>query len=316
MEINKNKPEALKIKVLKGEKEEIAEVQRVLEEAPDYSLRISGCPPSPGDGKEVFTSIAPGKTHKNKFVFGVYLDNNMIGFTDIIRGYPDETTATIGLLLLSEKHQRKGLGTRAYRNLEEMICGWGNISKIRLGVLATNDIVLPFWEKMGYIERGGRKPYKNKNIKTKVIILEKTIGESKRKIKISKSDFKARLIKLCGKSNLMQFPKRHKDQLVLLASVILNLKPKKQYSEKSINKSIIEWLRKMASKSYLDHVTLRRYLIDFGLLERDPAGHRYHVVESKLSHLFERYIQTIDPFSLIKEFRAQREKQRKEWGEK
>jgi len=67
----------------------------------------------------------------------------------------------------------------------------------------------------------------------------------------------------------------------------------------------------MAGKSYLDYVTLRRYLIDFGLLERDPAGHQYCVAESKIVQLFEKSTRAIDPFSLKKEFRAQRESRRK-----
>jgi hypothetical protein len=135
--------------------------------------------------------------------------------------------------------------------------------------------------------------------------------ESENKIEVSKSDFKVRLNKLCGKSNLIQFPKKYKDRLVLLESIVLSLKPQKQYSEKLINETIIEWIRKMASKSYLDYVTLRRYLIDFGLLERDPAGRRYYVAEYKIDSLFEKSIRTIDPFSLVKEFRAQRKKRRK-----
>jgi hypothetical protein len=117
---------------------------------------------------------------------------------------------------------------------------------------------------------------------------------------------------LCGKSNLIQFPKHYEDRLVLLGSIVLSLNPQNQYSEKSINETIIEWLRKVAGKSYLDYVTLRRYLIDFGLLERDPAGHRYYVSESKLSDFFEDSIRTIDAFSLVKEFRAQRETRRRE----
>lgn len=314
MEDNKKQSEVLEITVLKGEKEEISEVQRVLEEAPDYFRRISGNLPTLEDAKEVFTALAPGKTYEDKFVFGVYLDNNMIGFADIVLGYPDESTAMIGLLLLSEKHQKKGLGARAYRKLEKIIHECKKRSKIQIGVLVSNNIVLPFWEKMGFTETD-RKPFDNENIKTELIVLEKSFKNQKKK-KISKSDFKDRLINLCGKSNLMQFPKRYKDQLVLLFSIVLNLKTNKQYSEKSINETIIEWLHKMASKSYLDHVTLRRYLVDFGLLERDPAGHQYQVAESKLAQLFERTIREVDPLILVNEFRTQREARKKERREK
>jgi len=135
--------------------------------------------------------------------------------------------------------------------------------------------------------------------------------DSEKKIEVTKSNYIDRLNKLCGKNDLIQFPKKYTDRLVLLGSIVLSLKPQKQYSEKLINENIIEWISKMADKSYLDYVTLRRYLIDFGLLERDPAGRKYYVAESKIDQIFEKSIREIDTFSLIKEFRAQRETRRK-----
>ena len=140
--------------------------------------------------------------------------------------------------------------------------------------------------------------------------------DSKKKTKISKSDFIDRLNKLCGKNDLMQFPKNHTDRLVLLGSIALALKPKKVYSEKKINEIILEWIKKMAKESYLDHVTLRRYLIDFGLIERDPDGRQYHISESNLYNLFEDTIRTINPFVLVKKFRKERAEQRKKWIKK
>ena len=134
--------------------------------------------------------------------------------------------------------------------------------------------------------------------------------EPENKIEVSKSDYIDKLNKLCGKNDLIQFPKKYKDRLVLLGSIVLSLKPQKQYSEKLINESIKEWINKMADKSYLDYVTLRRYLIDFGLLKRDPAGSEYYIAESKIDSLFEKSIWAIDPFSLIKEFRNKRKTQR------
>lgn len=80
MEANKRKSDTFEIKVLKGEKEEIAEVQRVLEEAPDYFKRITGYLPSSEDAEGVFTALAPGKTYEDKFVFGVYLNDKDVKF--------------------------------------------------------------------------------------------------------------------------------------------------------------------------------------------------------------------------------------------
>lgn len=164
----------IELKILKDCEKNITEVQRVLEEAPTYSLNISGSLPSPGEAKEMFSEIPNGRSFDDKFIFGIYLDNKMIGCMALLRGYPNETTVMLGLLLLSEKYQRKGFGTQAHKKLEEIIKGWGNFEKIRIGVLITNQEILPFWKKMGYTETV-RKPYKHGDIETEVITLDKMI---------------------------------------------------------------------------------------------------------------------------------------------
>ncbi|MEJ2355138.1 MAG: DUF2087 domain-containing protein [candidate division WOR-3 bacterium] len=133
------------------------------------------------------------------------------------------------------------------------------------------------------------------------------------KKKISKTEFIDRFDRLCGKGDLIQFPKSNTDRLILLGSIIIQLEPQKEYSEKSINEAIVKWIDKMANQSYLDHVTLRRYLVDLRLLERNRAGDCYRVSKSRMSGLFEDVILTIDPFLLIKNFREEREARKKEW---
>ena len=168
------KNEKLELKILEGREGEVAEVQRVLEESPNYCLNTPGGFSSPEDGKELFAAIAPGKEFQDKFVFGIYLNNYMIGCIDLCRAFPNASTVMLGLLLLSEKYQRKGLGRQAHNKLEEIIKTWGNFEKIRIGVLVSNKEVLPFWKKMGYTEKN-RKPYKHGDIDTEIITLEKPI---------------------------------------------------------------------------------------------------------------------------------------------
>ena len=169
------KKEKIELKILEGIEGEIAEIERVLEEAPTYCINVSSNLSSPEDRKELFSAIAPGKEFQDKFVFGIYLNDYMIGCIDLCRGFPDESTVTLGLLLLSENHQRKGLGTKVYNKLEEIIKTWKNINKIRIGVLVSNKEVLPFWKNLGYTEVI-RKPYKHGDIETEVITLEKPIN--------------------------------------------------------------------------------------------------------------------------------------------
>ncbi|MCX7597083.1 MAG: GNAT family N-acetyltransferase [Fischerella sp.] len=79
------------------------------------------------------------------------------------------------MLLIDEVHQHKGIGTAAYRILESNICSWNGIKKVRIGIILTNEIVLPFWKKLGFIETGEIKSYRYDKLESEIPILEKEL---------------------------------------------------------------------------------------------------------------------------------------------
>ena len=119
--------------------------------------------------------LPPGKTDADKFVFGIFLNETMVGCMDIVRGYPDSQTAYIGLLLLREDHVRRGIGCAAFRIAESEIQAWTEIQKIRLAVIATNREVLPFWERQGFRCTGEIKPWRQEKIASEAILMEKQV---------------------------------------------------------------------------------------------------------------------------------------------
>ncbi len=160
---------------LSGESHEMADLQRVLEQAPRYAQLVTGSPPGRADAQSTFTILPDGKSYADKFVFGVYVSSQMIGCIDVIRGYPRPDTATIGLLLIAEGSQRKGIGSAAYRSLEPVIRSWRTCTTARIGVVATNSQVLPFWESLGFLPTGERKTYKYGPFHSEIIILSKNL---------------------------------------------------------------------------------------------------------------------------------------------
>lgn len=129
---------------------------------------------------------------------------------------------------------------------------------------------------------------------------------------ISEAQFKTSIAKLFGSGQLAKFPKRHRDQLILLGAAALDLTGQAIYSEKELNSKLIAWLTEMGAENTLDHVTLRRYLVDFRFLERDAAGREYTVAES-LADVFEKSIFTFDIHTIISQARAEREARRRQW---
>ena len=170
--------QAIAIRRLQGESGELRELQRILEEAPDYARRVTGLPPGSADAQSVFTALPEGKTHADKFVFAIDRDQEMVGCADLIRGYPNPATAMLGLLLLSERHQRRGTGRHAYRLLEAFIRGWKSCERVRIGVVRTNEQVTPFWTQLGFTPTGEVRPYRDGAVASEVVVFEKRLFPS------------------------------------------------------------------------------------------------------------------------------------------
>lgn len=68
---------------------------------------------------------------------------------------------------------------------------------------------------------------------------------------------------------LSEFPRKQKRKAAILRQLIKRFETGRDYSEKEVNQILGE--------AFSDHVTLRRYLIDYGLLEREEDGSRYWV---------------------------------------
>lgn len=67
-----------------------------------------------------------------------------------------------------------------------------------------------------------------------------------------------------------RFPKKEKDKVIFLREIVRVFKPGLNYSEEQANE--------MLKAFYDDYVLLRRYLIEYGLIERKPDGSAFRLV--------------------------------------
>jgi hypothetical protein len=104
---------------LSGESHEMADLQRVLEQAPRYAQLVTGSPPGRADAQSTFTILPDGKSYADKFVFGVYVSSQMIGCIDVIRGCSNRRgcnelagASLLGESLLSPNWRTKNIQVR------------------------------------------------------------------------------------------------------------------------------------------------------------------------------------------------------------
>jgi len=164
------------LRPLQGEPAEMAELQRVLEATPTYAQRITGVPPGRADAQSTYSILPEGKTYDDKFVFGIFLGGDMVGCADVIRGYPVPATAWLGLLLIAEPFQRRGIGRMAYREIEARMRAWGTCDRVRLGVVGTNASVAAFWRRLGFEPTGEVRPYRYGTVISETVVFEKPLS--------------------------------------------------------------------------------------------------------------------------------------------
>lgn len=94
---------------------------------------------------------------------------------------------------------------------------------------------------------------------------------------ISVEEFIERLCLVGADRGPRGFPRKRRDRHILMKSFLLALDSALEYSEGEINEHIQRWNRDVAPAVETDHVTVRRWLVDYGLLERTADGRWYRV---------------------------------------
>ena len=131
--------------------------------------------------------------------------------------------------------------------------------------------------------------------------------------KISVDEFENRLEAQCLSRGGRGLPRKHRDKHVLYKSIILTIEPDRDYPEKELNAAIKKWLTDVGQAVEIDHVSLRRHLVDEGYLSRDRAGTAYRIHIEHMADLFEPATNMIDPVAVIEEALKRKEQKRRQY---
>ena len=106
---------------------------------------------------EDMDALPPGKEAKDKFYIGFFEKENLAAVMDLILDYPKEKVAFLGLFMMEQEYQGKGVGTEI---IQECIRYLGELgySKIRLAIDKGNPQSEAFWTKNGFTKTGEEYP--------------------------------------------------------------------------------------------------------------------------------------------------------------
>lgn len=102
-------------------------------------------------------------------------------------------------------------------------------------------------------------------------------------------------------------PKTPRDHDLLLALAASTFEPGRAFTEKQVNRHLGEWLGRFSSPYGIDHVTVRRSLVDAALLVRDKAGASYEVAPARVAASLDDAATRLDPAAIMEAVRAERE---------
>jgi hypothetical protein len=123
---------------------------------------------------------------------------------------------------------------------------------------------------------------------------------------IGAAEFERRLAVLCASGVGPGLPRRRRDMHILLRSAAMCFALDRRYPERAVGDVLRQWLEAAGPRVELDHVTLRRTLVDEGYLVRDAAGTAYEIERrGRGGFVFETAVDGLDPERIL---RAARDK--------
>ena len=111
---------------------------------------------------------------------------------------------------------------------------------------------------------------------------------------VTVDEFVERLCRLGADRGPRGFPRRQRDRLILIKSIVMSIDGSRIYHEREIDTLLRVWKRDVAPAIDTDHVTLRRLLVDQGHLERTADGRAYRLGFPPAPLAFELAVEEID----------------------
>ena len=132
---------------------------------------------SPGDINEKYLEVL---VNSHEFFTGIFLDKGSTPqLVGVIKGridYENSEEAWISSILIDNRHQRMGIGTKAARALITMLNKSYDVKRFFIGVIAGNEIGKLFWQKLEFNYYRTIEQYiELKNLAADFIIMKKEI---------------------------------------------------------------------------------------------------------------------------------------------
>ena len=106
-------------------------------------------------------------------------------------------------------------------------------------------------------------------------------------------------------------PRRLEDRQLLAASVVSRIEPGRVYNEREIGLVLVRWCNSFGWRFAVDHVDLRRMVVDMGLVRRNASGSQYELIEEANEALYDSAIRELDLEQVVQEAKDERDRKKR-----
>jgi len=118
------------------------------------------------------------------------------------------------------------------------------------------------------------------------------------------------LERLLANGPLTGWPRRPDDQSLLVRLAAARFEAGRDYREPEVNEVMKGWLATFSAEYGIDHVTMRRAVVDARLLVRDKSGALYRLDDAKADELAP--LRAVEPALIMKRAQEAREARKRE----
>jgi hypothetical protein len=118
------------------------------------------------------------------------------------------------------------------------------------------------------------------------------------------------LKRLLANGPLTGVPKRPSDQDLLAVLAASQFEAQSTYREIEVNEKLKAWLQSFCDSFGIDHVTLRRLLVDSRLMSRTISGSTYRVNKERVGEM--EAVRTVEPARVLAEIRRERDSRKRQ----
>ncbi|MEH6415540.1 GNAT family N-acetyltransferase [Pseudomonas sp. CGJS7] len=123
----------------------------------DYYYHMNEAPES-SFVAHTFESLPPGTIPSQKCNLGIFMGGELVAYVEMVKSYPDDCCAMIGLLMVKKHYQGKGLGSQIVSLTLENLRREG-FSEVYLSCSSTDAHARRFWINRGFVETGDVDEY-------------------------------------------------------------------------------------------------------------------------------------------------------------